>query len=307
MITQPGLYLDMPTADYFGDCCPEPSLTQSIAKILLDRSPLHAWHAHPKLNPDFRADDDTKFDVGNIAHKLMIGRGKEIAVLEGFDDWRKAAAKEAREEMQSQGKLTVLGKHYARADKMVRAAREQLEIRGEGDLFADGKGDGEAVTIWQEGPIWLRQMLDWVSADRRTVVDFKTTDMSAAPQNLSRMMLNAGWHIQGAMAERGLDAVHPETAGRRRYLFAVQEAAVPYAMSLVEIDEAALTMGRKAIDMAAAQWRHCMHKNIWPGYPLEIQRPKYPGWAESQWLEREIAADDRRRTELVPDDLLAGG
>jgi hypothetical protein len=84
-----------------------------VAKILLDRSPLHAWHAHPRLNPDYRHDDDTKFDVGNIAHKLMLGRGKDIVVLE-FDDWRTKAAKDAREAAAAAGKLAVLGKHFAR-------------------------------------------------------------------------------------------------------------------------------------------------------------------------------------------------
>jgi hypothetical protein len=110
--------------------CPAPSLTQSVAKILLEKSPLHAWHAHPRLNPDYQHDDATKFDIGNIAHKMLLGRGKEIVVLEDFDDWRTKAAKEAREEAAAAGKLAVLGKHAARADRMVNAAREQLELRG---------------------------------------------------------------------------------------------------------------------------------------------------------------------------------
>jgi hypothetical protein len=105
-------------------------------------SPLHAWHAHPRLNPDYRHDDDTKFDVGNIAHKLMLGRGKDIVVLD-FDDWRTKAAKErARRRRGRQARRARQAR--AAADRMVKAAREQLDARGLGHLFGD-QGDGEVV------------------------------------------------------------------------------------------------------------------------------------------------------------------
>src|SRR4051812_33404504 len=161
MITTAGIYTDISAADYHADPCPTASLTQSIAKVLLAKSPLHAWHAHPRLNPDYQHDDATKFDVGNIAHKMLLGRGKEIVVIEGFDDWRTKAAKDQREEAAAAGKLAVLGKHAARADRMAIAAREQLELRGVGDLFG-ATGNSEVVIAWQEGKIWLRQMIDWL-------------------------------------------------------------------------------------------------------------------------------------------------
>ena len=96
MITAPGIYTDFPVDQYRADPCPQPSLTQSIAKVILDHSPLHAWHAHPRLNPRFVQDEEKKFDIGNTAHALLIGRGKSIAVIDA-DDWRTKAAKEARE------------------------------------------------------------------------------------------------------------------------------------------------------------------------------------------------------------------
>lgn len=283
-IDKPGIYHDMASADYFADPCPQPSLTQSIAKILLDQSPLHAWHAHPRLNPDWRPDDPTKFDVGNIAHKLMIGRGKEIVVLDKFDDWRTNAAKDARETAAAEGKLAVLGKKFALADRMVKAAREQLELRGLGNLFGDGAG--EVVTAWQQDGYWCRQMIDWLSPDSLIFCDYKTTDMSAAPHCLARMMVNAGWPIQAAMGERGLKAVDP-LGYRRRFLFIVQETDKPYALNVVEMSESALTMGRKMLAMAFHIWKDCITRDRWPGYPLEIIVPDYPGYAEASWLDRE--------------------
>lgn len=288
-ITEPGIYPDFPGEDYFADPTPVPSLTQSVAKILLEQSPLHAWHAHPRLNPDFVRDEDTKFDVGNVAHKLMLGRGKEIVVLE-LDDWRTKAAKEAREAAAAAGKVAVLGKTVTRADRMVTAAREQLQHRDVGHLFGP-VGASEVVLAAQDGDVWLRQLVDWLTPDLLTFVDYKTTDMSVAPHLLGRQMVTAGWPIQAAMGERLLDILDPQNAGRRKFLFVVQETTRPYALNVVEITEGALTMGRKQLDMAIAIWRHCFKADRWPGYPPEIVRPEYPGWHEAQVLAREIEFD----------------
>jgi hypothetical protein len=88
-ITKPGIYRDFPTAHYFADPCPEPSLSQSVAKILVEQSPLHAFQAHPRLYvPTADEDADEKYDkaraIGNAAHALMLDRGKVLAVGE-FD------------------------------------------------------------------------------------------------------------------------------------------------------------------------------------------------------------------------------
>jgi PDDEXK-like domain of unknown function (DUF3799) len=306
--SKPGIYTDVSAADYFADPCPDPSLTQSIAKVLIDQSPLHAWTAHPRLNPDYVHDDDTKYDVGNVAHGLMIGRGKEIIVLDAYGDWRTKAAQEARAAAVMQGKIAVLGKTFARASNMVEAAREQLALRDLGHLLNQETGIGEVVIAWQEDDIWLRQMIDWLEVERLTFCDYKTTGMSAAPHGLDRMMATAGWPIQAAMAERGLDVLDPENAGRRRYLFVVQEDTRPYALNVVELTEGPMTMGRKMLQHGVDIWRRCIEADRWPGYPAEIVRPSYPGWAETQWLDREIAHADKHdhQRETMLTDLRGG-
>lgn len=299
MILGPGLFTDLSTDQYFADPCAQPSLTQSLVKTLLERSPLHAWYAHPRLNPDFVRDDATKFDVGNIAHRLLLGRGREIVPLD-FADWRTNAAKQAREDAAAAGKLAVLGKHYALADRMVRACDEALAERGLEEVFHVEHGDAEICAIWQEGKTWCRQLIDWLSADRLTFADYKSTLESAAPHALARKMVNDGWHIQGAMAERALAKLDPANIGRRRYLFVVQEAALPYAVSVVELSESALTMGRKMLDAGLKVWTRCMFTNHWPGYPLQTVVPDFPEWAEAQWL-------DREQNEFAPVNVLEAG
>ena len=284
-IEKPGIYFNVPVADYFQDACPVPSLTQSIAKVLLDRSASHAWQAHPRLNPNFVRDDPTKFDLGNLAHALLIGRGKSIAVIDA-DDWRTKAAKEAREAAAAEGKLGVLRHQYDRAAAMVERAREQLDAAGMSDAFRDG--DGEVVIAWTLGAEWARSMIDWLSPDRRTVFDYKTTSASAAPHKLGAKMADDGWCLQAAFHSAGLDTLDPDNAGRRRHIFVCQEAEEPFALSIAELSEPALTIGRKQAAAAAGIWARCMASGKWPGYPACPIVPEYPGWAELRWLDREM-------------------
>ncbi len=287
---RPGIHLDIAAADYFADPCPSPSFTQSIGKLLIDRSPAHARLAHPRLNPDFDPDDATKYDIGNIAHRLLIGRGKELAVIEA-DDWRTKAAKEAREQAAAEGKLGVLAKHYETGLAMEKAARTQLIERGHADAFREGHG--EVVLVWQEpAGFYCRTMIDWMES-LALCWDYKTTSTSAAPQAVSNRLFDGGWDIQAAMHERGLDALDPENRGRRRFRYVLQEAEPPYALTVSEITEAVLTMGRRRLEYAMALWNECLTRNSWPGYPRELLRPEYPSFAETKWLDREVQEAER--------------
>ena len=81
-ISEPGVY-SLPDDAYHADPCPGPSLSSSVAKLMLDRSPLHAWHAHPRLNPNFEPRAGIEYlgsrlgGPSGTAGKLM-GRGRDL-------------------------------------------------------------------------------------------------------------------------------------------------------------------------------------------------------------------------------------
>lgn len=303
-ITKPGIYRDFPTDVYFGDPCPVPSFTQSLAKILIGQSPLHAFQAHPRLYvPTADEDEGEKYDkdkaIGNAAHALMLDRGKTLAIGE-FKDWKKKEAQEFKAEAYSVGQEPVLRKHFDVAGKMVDAAIEQLNrIHGCQNAFHMTGGTAEAVIASCENGIWLRAMLDWITPDLREVWDYKTTGMSASPYNTGKMMATAGWHIQAAMHERILDVIDPKGAGRRKHYFVAQENDPPFALTVNDIGEAAMTIGRKQVDYAVKAWAHCLTKNRWPGYPPRIVRPELPAWHENAWLDREVSEETKPDLSLV--------
>lgn len=283
-ITEPGIYRGVSAADYFADPCPVPSLTQSICKILIERSPKHAWIAHPRLNPQFEADDDTKFDIGNVAHRLVLGRGKEIEVVD-FADWRKKEAQEARETAADQGRIAVLKHQFEQAAAMEEAMKAQLLHHQDHSAFTGG--DAEVMIAWEEDGIWFRSLIDWLHTDLRTVDDYKSTGKSVAPHGLGRVAQSAGWEIQAAFIERGLNVLDPAGAGRRRYRFIAQETDVPHEIVVFPMDETWMTMGRKKVSAGIANWIGAITTNRWRGYGNKSVVPEYPSFAMNDFLERE--------------------
>lgn len=306
-IDKPGVYRGVDANAYFADPCPEPSFTQSLAKILIEQSPLHAYQAHPRLNVLAADEDDgetEKYDkakaIGNAAHAIMIRRGKKIAIIEAKDFKTKAAQTDKQAAIMT-GCEPVLRKHYNIANDMVIAANDQLRHIG-GCENAFTNGDGEVVIANCENGIWLRSMCDWITPDLREIWDYKTSGMSASPYATGKMMASGGWHIQAAMHERILDAIDPKGAGRRKYLYVAQENSDPFALTVNQIGEAALTIGRKQLDYAFRVWAHCLTKGKWPAYPNRIVIPDLPGWAESGWLARE----ETEASENNPEFMMAG-
>lgn len=292
-IEKPGLFKGMTAEDYFSDPCAEPSLSQSVAKILIEQSPLHARQAHPRLAVQVGPEEEDageKYDkakaIGNAAHLIMMGRGKRLAIIDAGDFRTKGAQTDKQAAIQ-RGEEPILRKHYFTAHAMTLAAKLQLASIPDCDN-AFKEGDGEVVVANCEDGLWLRSMIDWITPDLREVWDLKTSGMSASPYATGRMMASAGWHLQAAMHERILNAIDPEGAGRRRYLYVAQENEEPYALTVNEIGEAALTIGRKQIDYAVNIWRRCIETSIWPAYPLRIIRPELPAWSETSWINREI-------------------
>lgn len=311
-ITEPGIYLDVPSDDYFADCCPAPSLTQSVAKILLDRSPAHARLEHPKLAPPVDDEDEPaeKYDaakaIGNAAHRMLIGRGKTLAIGE-FPAWTTKDAKNFKADAIGDGQEPILAKHMRRATALTAAARQQLHAVGWKDAFS--AGNGEVVVAWEEDGIWFRTLIDWMVSPTE-VYDLKTSGISCAPHNIGRLAADAGWDIQAAMHERALDAVDPAGRGRRRFRFVAVENEPPYAMVPVDLSKDWLTMGHKKLDKAVELWREALATEVWRAYPPVPVVPEYPGHKEAAWLAREISDEaskrmPRQRAPMLTD--LSGG
>src|SRR5579885_3028935 len=114
MVTlKPGIRPDVPAEDYHADPAPEPSLSAGIARRLISQSPLHAWTAHPRLNPDHRDEHGDRLDFGSAAHSLLL-EGLDVCEVIEADSWRTNAAKDARDGARASGLIPLLRKDYER-------------------------------------------------------------------------------------------------------------------------------------------------------------------------------------------------
>ena len=105
MMTEPGVYA-IAAEEYHQDPCPAPSLSASIANILLTQSPQHAWCAHPKLNPHYQREERETLDLGTAAHAYLLQGSTDFEVI-AAPDWRTTAAKKAREAARATGKVPI--------------------------------------------------------------------------------------------------------------------------------------------------------------------------------------------------------
>jgi hypothetical protein len=272
--------VDISAAEYHADApCPTPSLSSSIAKILLTRSPLHAWTAHPRLNPAFERTEAEHFDIGTIAHAMLL-QGVEVATVIEANDWRTKAAQEQRDEARRAGRVPILRKHYDRVVAMVESAREQLaRHRDAADMFTCGLP--EQTILWEEDGVWLRARLDWLHTGNALIDDYKTTGVSAHPDAFTRTLYGNGYDIQEAFYRR---AVLAATGIEARFRFCVQETAPPHALTVVELDPGSKALGDRKVEEAIRIWRKCLKGNHWPGYPDLTCFSTIPPWAEAQWL-----------------------
>lgn len=301
-ILQAGLHFDVPAATYHRDPAPEPSLSSSLAKVLLDQSPRHAWLQHPRLNAEMPADSDPTRakEIGTAVHKLVLGRGGEIVVIEATD-YKGGAAKATRAAAYEAGECPILKPDFEQAQAIALAVCEQLAQVHDCHGFNGAASEVVGISHDPTGA-WLRCMMDkFEERDGGAIIwDLKSGDQSAEPTTLGRRIANMSYEVQAALYERVVSTIRPDLAGRLRFRWVFVENEAPHLITVAELDNAGLEIGRKKVAASLALWNRCRRENDWPGYPAAVVVAEYPPFAESAWLAREMADESIRDNGLDP-------
>ena len=300
-VTEPGLYR-MTAEQYHADPCPEPSLSSSAIKTMLERTPRHAFHDHPRLGGMRLESSSAAQTLGSVVHAMVLGAGREWHVIDA-DDWRTKAAKAERDAAESVGKVPILRPMFERAEGMAAALSSGLRALPLVDM-ALALGEPEVVCIWRESvqvgselvTVWCRSMMDlcptgidddgWL-----TIYDLKTTQVALDPVTLARKMVSDGNDVQAEWYTRGLlevlrvpdSAIYPRA--RFRFLFA--ESDPPHLCVAVACSGAMESIGAAKVQAGLSLWARCMHTGEWPGYGAGLLRLEPPTFLESQWRDRE--------------------
>jgi hypothetical protein len=292
-----GFHFDIPAEVYHADPCVEPSLSASIAKTMIESSPAHAKLAHPRFTKQPEADKPSRtMQIGSVAHKMILGRGADLSIIEA-EDYLTKAAKAERDAAFEAGRLPILAPDYECARSIAAAFAEQIGNIPDCEGWATGRS--EVVAIAQD-PITgttMRSMFDRLElhADHAVIWDIKTGDLSAAPWEIGRRVANMGYEIPVGFYSRVVELLRPDLEGRIIFRWVFIENDPPFAMTVAQADATSFEIGRRKTMRACADFARCATTGVWPRYPSQIITPEFPGFAASKWMDREEVEEEKRR------------
>lgn len=270
-----------------------PALSASIAKLLISRTPAHAKLAHPKLSPPkFRKQDPESVQVrGSVLHKLVLGRGAELCIVEA-DDWRTKAAQEVRDGAFEAGQLPVLGRRMSGLKASARAIVASLAE----DWLTPLDGQSEVVVTWEETAsdgtlVWCKAMLDHLrivadGVQSPQCIDLKTLE-DASPPSCEKQANEHAHGIQAAAYTSALSALYP-AARSVDVLFAFAEAEPPNSVTLGKLDGEHLDLGLRQWRLAVDIWAECLTRGTWPStYQRTVAQIRAKPWKLAEFEERE--------------------
>jgi len=261
--------------------------------------PKRAWHNNRLLNPQYvKPVHERKFDLGSAVHDYVLEGGDRIAIIAGYDDWKKKEAREAADFADKINEIPLLEKQFdivrAISESAMKAIMDCSELGIKNPLE---DGDAELSYIWQEDDVWLRTRPDWISADKKLILDIKTVGQigkpskkaTANPDYFSDKAVDLGYDCQYSLYRRGSKAldghgVEPE------FCFIVVEVNPPYLCSVPSLSAQFRELGDQKVDSAINLWRHCLKTGKWPGYPTDRVcwvEPK--PYQISQWEEKKYS------------------
>lgn len=274
VITTPGVY-DIPADLYHRDPVPGGSLSSTGARKLLPPScPALFRHWQDTVQPPKAA-----FDIGSAAHKLVLGNGPELAVLDVVAYTTKAA-RELRDTARARGAVPLKRSEYEPLEAMADAVRRHPVASA---LFDPANGQPEQSLFWndQQTGITRRARVDWLPTlgpGRLIIPDYKTC-AAADPESIARAVDAHGYHQQAAWY---LDGIRALGLGDRdaAFLFVFQEKTAPYLVNVVELDIVALAVGAAKNRRALEKYAECRESGRWPTWNDDVELVPLPAWAE---------------------------
>jgi hypothetical protein len=256
-VTKPGVY-EMPPADYHADPCPEPSLSCTGIKRLLEHRFSDACAARMRYLMDHPQPYKHVWNFGKAAHRMLLGKGEEIVEIP-FDTYNTKAARELRDAAKAAGHCPLKPDEYETVQAMAEAARVNPKINA---AFSNGRA--ELVVVWydEDYGIWCRAMMDYFNP-AGLIPDYKTC-ASANYYDFMRAIKRYGYDIQSAFYREGVRAVglHEDPG----FFFLAQEKEPPYLCGYYQISEQYTVEAMDDIKTAKIIFKRCLTDGDWPSY-----------------------------------------
>lgn len=258
----------MASKAYHSDPCETPSLSSSIAKLIVGKSAMHGWLAHPRLGKA-RNESSKALDRGTLIHSMILGHdASDFAIIQA-DDFRTKSARMARDSARAEGLTPCRESDYRDAQAVAEEVHDDLQ--GQGIML---NGMSEVVLLWVEDvsgrKVQCRAMIDHLIPDLGRIIDLKTCD-SAHPTSVQRAIYNFGYDVQHAAYVSAYEHVFPDMAGRSEFLWAFiellpDESPRKSLTQLYKPEGAMRELGCCRWKKAVSLWSHCAATGRWQAY-----------------------------------------
>lgn len=275
-----GIHEGVPSSVYHSDPCLKPSLSSSLARVLIKDSPQHAWSQHPRLNPEKIGRQSTEaMDLGTLVHAMLAGDRNGIEVG-AFDDYKTKAAREWRDGVSSRGLTPVLEKHIEVADPIAAAVKKSAGLNCDNGPFTPGiKSMSESVAVWAEGDELCRALIDRLTFGQfgADLWDWKTTT-DISDRDIEKKVADYAYATQMAFYLRGLRKLLPKVGQLSASLVFV-EINPPYTVRRVYWSPEYMAHADREVSKAIRLWQQCMATGDWSdprnGTDMQLELPSY--------------------------------
>lgn len=244
---KPGIYEDMPAADYHA----VPAVSSSVLKRLHESSPAHAKLAFKPTSA---------MDNGSALHCLVLEPSefeKRYFAATKFKG-KGARAMKAAEAADNDGKIPL--KPFEMQD--IRTAAATLQAHPYvAPILADSKK--EVSLFWEEDDVGLcKCRLDMLAPT--IIADLKSTRCAQPAKFFKEIAFNLNYWIQAAWYWRGARACGLPV---QEFAFIAVEIERPYGVTLHFMDDVELNSLQRKIGEMAATWGECLRTGLYPSYP----------------------------------------
>ncbi|MFJ8871046.1 PD-(D/E)XK nuclease-like domain-containing protein [Streptomyces sp. NPDC102473] len=264
----PGLY-DIPAEMYHADPIPGGSLSSTGARTLTSRCPAKFRYDLDHPQPYKQA-----FDFGTAAHKLVLGDGPELVLVDELL-WNTDATKARVAEIRAAGNIPLKRADLERVHDMATALTQHPEAA---DLLHPASGQAEQTVFWPVGNVWCRARIDWLREDQ--LVDYKTA-RSAHPDAIAKAVHEHGYHVQEDWYRRATAAIGllPRDVD---FPFIFQEKDPPYLVTVARLD-LWRDIAHQVSEQALFLYESCRAADHWPAYSTDPAFISPPAWLERQY------------------------
>ncbi len=255
-----------------------------------DRTSLSSTGARKLLPPScpakFKWDLDHEppprktFEIGTAAHKMVLGEGPELVLVDAVR-WDSTAVKAEVAAIRAEGGVPLKPAEMDAVQAMAKALREHPLAAA---LFDPERGRPEQSLFWRDKATGVncRSRLDWLpetDGGRILVADYKSA-VNASTDAFERAVKDYRYDQQDEMYSDGIRQLG--IAEDVQFLFVVQEKTPPYLINVIQLSPMWLLMAEDRNKRAREIYKHCTETGNWPGYSTDVEIVSPPAWLETE-------------------------